>query len=101
MLNYKVWSPVKLENLPKGTKLIPSSAFLKEMFTAQGIFEKLKGRIVAGGHRQDRSIYSTSDTKSPTPDINSILLLACIGCMKGFKTTTGDVESAYLNAPMP
>ena len=30
--------------------------FLKEKFTADGVFEKLKARLVAGGHLQDRDI---------------------------------------------
>ena len=35
-------------------RLITSSMFLKEKFSADGNFEKLKARLVAGGHMQDR-----------------------------------------------
>ena len=31
--------------------------FLKEKFTADGLFEKIKVRLVAGDHLQDRQIY--------------------------------------------
>ena len=100
MLNYHVWRPIKLTNLPRGTRILPSSAFLKEKFSPDGILKNLKCRIVAGGHRQDRTIYSPADTESPTPDINNVFLLLALGCNPGFEILTGDVESAYLNAPL-
>ena len=38
--------------------IITSSTFLKDKYTAQGVFDKLKARLVAGGHLQDRNTYS-------------------------------------------
>jgi len=38
-------------------RIISSSMFLKDKYTADGVFEKLKARLVAGGHLQDREVY--------------------------------------------
>ena len=45
--------------------IIPSSKFVKEKYKADGTFEKVKARLVAGGHRQDRRVYE-GNTNSPT-----------------------------------
>jgi hypothetical protein len=37
--------------------IITSSMFLKDKYTAAGVFEKLKARLVAGGHLQDKTVY--------------------------------------------
>ena len=44
--------------------IITSSMFLKDKYTADGKFDKLKSRLVAGGHLQDRNIYDNGS--SPT-----------------------------------
>ena len=36
--------------------IITSSLFFKEKFSPTGEFQKLKARLVAGGHLQDRSV---------------------------------------------
>ena len=97
---YKVWTPFKIMNIPKKARILPSSAFLKEKYFANGTFDKLKARLVGGGHRQDRSIYEKSEIESPTADIASVILLAAIGCQKNYQRATADVTSAYLNAPI-
>ena len=38
----------------------------KKKYTAAGAFEKLKARLVAGGDRQDKSLYA--DSSSPRYD---------------------------------
>lgn len=38
-------------------KVIRSSMFLTEKFTASGEFDKLKARLVAGGDGQDKTLY--------------------------------------------
>ena len=39
---------------------MPTKMFLKEKFKPSGAFDKLKSRLVAGGHHQDRSLYRDS-----------------------------------------
>ena len=95
----KSWEPVRPEEIRNlGAKVIPSRMFLREKFLANGVFDRLKARLVAGGHRQDRDLYP--DTSSPTPAISSIFIIASIAAQEGRFVTTMDIGSAYLNATM-
>ena len=60
--------------------IIRSKTFMKEKTLADGSFDKLKARLVAGGHQQDRSIYTKEETASPT--------VATVAC-----ATVGSIES--------
>ena len=66
-LNKEVWIPIK--GVPKQERrtIIPSSLFFKE---SDGTVEKIKGRFVAGGHRQDRTIYTLEDITAPTASLS-------------------------------
>lgn len=77
---------------------LPSLAFLKQKFKADGTPDKVKARLVAGGHRQDRSLFE--DVGSPTADITHIFTEAAIAASKNQIILTADVGAAYLNAPM-
>ena len=46
--------------------IIRSKTFIREKTRADGSFDKLKARLVAGGHQQDRRIYTKEETASPT-----------------------------------
>jgi hypothetical protein len=60
----KALVPIMWENLSKERRcLTRSHMFLMEKYI-DGIFEKLKARMVADGRTQDRSIYS--NYSSPT-----------------------------------
>jgi hypothetical protein len=72
--------------------------FLKEKRDADGVFEKLKARLVAGGDRQDRSLYES--TSSPTASLTAVLIVAAIAAKKKMVVKSSDVTAAYLNAPM-
>ena len=93
--------PVKLSKRDliklKGS-IIPCRMFLKEKFDANHNFEKLKSRLVAGGHRQDRSLYK--DTSSPTPRMSSLFTVASIAATESRTVVTLDIGNAYLNAVM-
>ena len=99
-LNYNIWTPIKLRNIPKDTQIIPSFCFLKEKFLATGEFDKLKARLTSCGDRQNRLLYNTSDTSSPTTDITTVFLLSTLALHDNMKVLTADVEAAYLNAPL-
>jgi hypothetical protein len=79
-------------------KCIPSFAFLKQKYRADGSEDKIKARLVAGGHRQDKTLYQ--DVSSPTANITHILTEAVIASGQLCQIATIDVGSAYLNAPM-
>jgi hypothetical protein len=82
-------------------KVITSALFFKEKFSPTGEFQKLKARLVAGGHMQDRSVFEQSDISSPTINTSSVLLLASIAAKERRKVWTMDVGTAYLNAKIP
>ena len=44
---------------------IRCSVFIKEKYKPDGLFDKLKARLVAGGDQQDRTVYSDNETSSP------------------------------------
>ena len=98
----KVFKPTDLKKLSKEqvNKVIRSSMFLREKFKPDGQFEKLKSRLVGGGHMQDRSLYTDDDTSSPTVSVTAILAVAAIAASEQRKVATIDIPGAYLNADL-
>jgi hypothetical protein len=97
-IKYDCWIPRKLSEIKKGTQFIPSFCFFKEKFKPSGAFDKLKARLTSGGHRQDRSLYSISDTSSPTCDPSTVFFLSALAVHESMTVLTADIEAAYLNA---
>jgi hypothetical protein len=61
LLDKKTWHPVFRKDAKD--KIIRSHMFIKEKYNADGTFEKLKSRLVAGGDQQYRDLYD--DVSSP------------------------------------
>jgi hypothetical protein len=100
MDNKKVWHPRAVESLTRKQlkKIIRSSLFLKEKYMSTGVFEKLKARLVAGGHMQDKSLYD--DVSSPTVSTAATFLVAAVAAQERRDVATLDIRGAYLNASM-
>ncbi len=83
MHDMKVWTPIKLTDIPKHMRkgILRTSIFLKEKFLSTGAFEKLKARLVAGGDQQDKSIYT--DLSSPTASTASVFAVAALAAQQG------------------
>jgi len=98
-----VWSGVRMKDLSfkQRKSIISSSMFLKEKYRADGTFEKLKARLVAGGHQQDRTLFEDGGSTSPTISTSSVFILAAIAATENRAVATIDVPGAYLNADMP
>ena len=79
-------------------KIIRSSMFLKEKYKANGEFEKLKARLVAGGHMQDRA--DLGDVSSPVVSSTSVYMIAAIAANERRKVSCTDIGSAFLNSDM-
>ena len=64
-----------------------------------GIFEKVKARLVAGGHLQDREIYDNGS--SPTASTTVVMIEAALAAK--FCNAVGhiDFSGAFLNITMP
>ena len=103
ILEKGVMHPVRKSSLTQDQiqKVIPSFLFLKEKFDpTTGEFDKLKSRLVAGGHRQDRQMFTWNDTSSPTVNMPFVFLLAALAAKQRRNVRTIDIAGAYLNADM-
>ena len=79
---------------------IPSKMFLTPKKLPNGNIDRMKARLVAGGHRQDRSLYTDQETSSPTVALSSVLMTAALAADRGYHIMTLDHKAAYLNATM-
>jgi hypothetical protein len=83
----------KLKN--KKASIIRSHLFAKEKRSGD-----YKGRLVGGGNRQDRSIYSASQITSPTVSLQSVLTTAAIAATENRDVMCIDVVGAYLHCDL-
>jgi hypothetical protein len=74
--------------------------FLTPKKLPNGKIDKIKGRVVAGGHRQDRSLFNDNEISSPTVALTSVLAMASLAARDGHHVMTLDHKAAYLNATM-
>jgi hypothetical protein len=79
---------------------IPSTMFLTPKKLPSGALDKIKARLEAGGHRQDRSLYTDQETSSPTVSLKAVFAQATIAAQRGDHVLTLDHKAAYLNATM-
>ncbi len=100
MLEQDVWSPVLYGDLPadQKKKVIRSFMFLKEKFTPEGLFDKLKMRLVAGGHMQEKQELEI--TSSPTVSLTAVHIIFTYAAAHDMIVVTVDITGAYLNASM-
>jgi hypothetical protein len=103
LLKKKVFSAVLKSSLSdtQRKKIIRMSCFVRDKVDPQGNLLKIKARLVAGGHMQDKSIYTSSEISSPTVSISSVFSIISAGVSEGRKFMKFDISTAYLNADMP
>lgn len=89
--------PYKLSN-DELRRAIPSKAFVKVVLLPDGSIKKVKMRIVAGGHRQNRELYSPKEISSDTLSLPSLMILLAIIVRERRHVLTIDITAAYLNA---
>ena len=95
----KALTPVLFSQLNMTTEeIIRSHMFLKAKIDANGIFEKIKARLVADGSGQDRSEFNEEELASPTASLESIFNIIKIIVEEGRHKLILDVGGAYLNA---
>ena len=78
--------------------IIHCSLFFKEKFDQDGVFVKMKARLVAGGNEQDTSLIG--DVSSPTVLIESLLAMLSIAATQRRFIMSVDIEGAYLECDM-
>ena len=95
MIDMRVWRPVRMRSLPLSERMnfIRSQCFLKDKWTAAGIYDKLKARLVARGDMQDKTLYD--NLSSPTVATTSLLVTAAIAASEGRHAMTLDVPCVW------
>ena len=95
------FKPVRWVELTPSQKKrsIPSMMFIKEKHTPEGIFERIKARLVARGDKQDRSLY-TEDVSASTASSMSVFSVIAIAAHEERIAVVGDIPGAFLHAPM-
>ena len=103
LLERKCFQGVLRSNLSttQEKKRIRMSIFLKEKLDSKGNFQRLKSRLVAGGHLQLKDIFAPNEISSPTVSINSVFMLIALAVTQKKHFITFDIAQAYLNAEMP
>ena len=99
-LDKRVWASAiagKLSAMQRATT-IRSSMFLKQKNNPDGSIHKLKGRLVAGGDQQDKSLYE--DLSSPTVSTSAVFTLLAVAAYEERRVAVIDISGAYLNADM-
>ena len=61
------------------------SCFVRDKIDAEGNLLKIKARLVAGGHMQDKSIYSSDQISSPTVSTSSVFSIISSGVSESRK----------------
>jgi hypothetical protein len=94
----KVLEPLKPTEISNRQlkNLTRSWMFLRDKFDAKGAFEKMKGRMVADGRTQDRTIYNNN--ASPTVSLKSVFSCLKIAAIEDRKMMKVDISGAFLTA---
>ena len=101
LVQKKVWKLVRRNQLTREqiNAAIRCSLFLKEKYDATGVFEKIKARLVAGGHLQDKTIYDS--LSSPTVSLEALMIVLGIAAVEGRTIVSVDITGAYLECDLP
>jgi len=94
MVEQKVWR--YLNTKEPNSELIPSRMFIKEKVDANGRFEKIKARLVAGGHRQSHG--DGIETYAPTADATTVMTVLNVAINQQKYIRAFDIKGAYLHA---
>lgn len=75
---------------------LPAFMFFKEKFDANGVFVKLKARLVALGNRVSDQIYADEDISSATPMWQHIMAILAIVAKERLHSKVIDIPFSYL-----
>jgi len=96
MVDQGVFRGLRTDEVKKLDKksILPGKMIFQEKFTPEGVFDVLKARFVAGGHKQ----IEFEETYSPTATIPSLFVVTALNAKRRYKYATFDVQGAYLFA---
>jgi hypothetical protein len=93
------WHPIKFIDIPKVERqdILPGHGLVREKSE-----ERIKGRFVVGGNRQDRGKYDIyREISTPTASLSSFFAVAAHAAPKNLAIGSFDVKQAFTKAPMP
>jgi hypothetical protein len=99
IIDLQVFEMVHRKDIPADKRVLRSFLLLSEKHTAAGVFDRVKGRLVANGAQQTDVLWE--DTSSPTASTSTLFILCAIAAKRGYYVATADVKNAYLHARMP
>jgi hypothetical protein len=94
MLDKWVFTPLHPHELEGKKKSLRSHMFLKENFIVNGDFDKLRARLVGGGHMQPIRGDISEDISSPTAAMPFLFAVASIAAKERRHVATADVAVA-------
>jgi hypothetical protein len=97
LTKYDVWNYLPANIKPDG-EVLPCKLFLKLKYKPDGAIDKLKSRLVAGGHRQKEGTWDRTPSTNVDPTI--VLFLLSVAHLSNFTICTSDIPSAFLNAKL-
>ena len=92
MTTYGVWTPVKLSDLPEGTKILSSTWAMKKKAN-----RTCRARVVARGFEQIEGLhYDGASIAAPVTNDMSIRIIMVLALMAGWASKIVDVKGAFL-----
>jgi hypothetical protein len=94
--NVKTFQPVHKRTIASAnlSRVYPCHMFIKEKFLANGDFDKIKARLVAGGDWVEPG--TVGETSSPTVNSMSVMMILNIAAVMKYEVSTHDVTGAFL-----
>jgi hypothetical protein len=90
---------IKRVEVTKSVKVLKSHMFLVGKYLADGLFDKVKARLVADGRDQDAELYPNKS--SPTVAIHSVFTVLGLVATKTWRIVIKiDVKGAFIQTPM-
>ncbi len=85
--------------VPAGYKVLPCRWVLTVKRQADGSLDRLKARLVVGGHRQQEGI-DYGDTFAPVGSYAALRMLLARAAIEGWSTAKVDISNAFVNAEL-
>jgi hypothetical protein len=88
--------PIRVEQLSEQERkrIIPSHMFLKEKLLANGDFDRMKARLLAGGNFVDAR--SVGETNASTVNPFTVFFMLNVAAQLSLELLTADIKGAYL-----
>jgi len=100
MENNSVGKFVQFTDIPAHLRpdIVPAHMFLKDKYKADGSFDKVKARMVAGGNARDPD--SIGETFAPTVNPMSVFTQLQITVARKYELSAYDIKGAFLLSPV-